>query len=182
MAESSRSISSVPSIDSATYAQNVIDYEHHEIHGGSHYYVQGFVTLADEGTLYVKLVTPDNAKWTHFVYDIRSTGICTSYFDEGATGGMTGGSGVTPINNNRNSIKTSGVVITSGVANATSYDKRLESDKWGADGFKESIGGSGGRGDELILKQGTTYLRTFISGAADNIIQFKASWYEHTDK
>ena len=36
--------------------------------------------------------------------------------------------------------------------------------------------------DEIILKQNTTYLRSFTSGAASNIVNFKASFYEHTDK
>lgn len=52
----------------------------------------------------------------------------------------------------------------------------------GANGFKETIGGGSGRDDELVLKQNETYLRTFTSFADDNIVQFKASWYEHTDK
>ena len=169
-------------IDASTHSLQVIDYAHHEIHGGSHYYVQGFLQLDDEDTHYIKLVTPNTAKWSHFIFNIQSTGICTSYLDEDATGGMTGGAGVTPINNNRNSAKTSGVTLTSGVTNATGYTTRLENDMWGAAGFKESIGGGSSREDELILKQNTVYLRTFISGADDNIIQFKASWYEHTCK
>jgi hypothetical protein len=160
----------------------VIDYVHHEIHGGSHYYIQGYLELNDTETFFMKLVTPDTAKWSHFVYKISSTGITTSTFDEDATGGMAGGTGVTPLNNNRNSTKTSGMVFTSGVTTATGYTTRLENDKWGADGFKENIGGGSGREDELILKQNTTYLRSFTSGAAANIIQFKASWYEHTNK
>ena len=173
-------------LDSSTAAVTTIDYAHHEIHSGSHYYIQGYLTLAEEegggeGTYYVKLVTPNTTKWSHFLFDIKSTAICTTTLDEGATGGMTGGSDVTPINNNRNSDKTSGMVLTSGVTVADSYAKRLENDKWGANGFKETIGGGSSRSDELILKQNTTYLRTFISGAAGNIVQFKASWYEHTD-
>lgn len=169
-------------VDSATHAATTLSYEHHEIHGGSHYYLQGYLELNDTDTFYVKLVTPDTTKWSHFVYDIRSTGICTSYFDEGASGGMAGGASVVPINNNRNSANVSGMVFTSGVTVATTYTTRIESDMWGAAGFKENIGGSGGRGDELVLKQNTTYLRTFISGADSNIIQFKASWYEHVNK
>jgi hypothetical protein len=169
-------------VDPATWAIEVIDYAHHEIHGGSHYYVQGFIELDDTDTFYIKLVTPDTTKWSHFIFDIKSSGICTAYLDEGATGGMAGGVGVTPINNNRNSANTSGMVLTSNVTVATSYVTRLEADKWGASGFKETIGGGSGREDELILKQNTTYLRTFISGADANIIQFKASWYEHTSK
>ena len=174
-------------VDASTYALETIDYAHHEIHSGSHFYIQGYLTLAleegaGEGTYYVKMTTSNSSKLMHFVFDIKSTGICTTYLDEGATGGMADGSPVTPINNNRTSSKTSGATFTSGVTVATSYDTRLENDKWGADGFKESIGGGSGRDDELVLKPNTTYLRTFISGTADNIVQFKASWYEHSDK
>ncbi len=169
-------------VDSCTRTLQTIDYSHHEIHGGDHYYVQGYLELGDGDVHRVKFVTPDTAKWLHFIFEIKSTGICASTLDEGASGGMTGGSSVVPINNNRNSTKTSGITLTSGVTAATSYVKRVENDKWGAEGFKQTIGGGGGRDDELILKQNTTYLRTFTSGAADNIIQFKASWYEHTNK
>lgn len=169
-------------IDKSTEALETIDYAQSKIHSGSHFYIQGYLILGDGGEFRVKLVTPDNAKWMHFVFEIKSTGICETTFDEGATGGMAGGSNKDPLNNNRNSTKTSGAVLTTGVSTATTYDFRIEDDKWGAAGFKQTIGGGGGREDELILKQGTTYLRTFISRAVDNIIQFKASWYEHTDK
>ena len=168
--------------DASTLSLNCMDYEHHEIHAGSHYYIQGFLELADLATYYVKMVTPVTTRWSHFVFAIKSTGICATYLDEAATGGVAGGSAITPLNNNRNSTRTSGMVFTSGVTTATGYTTRLENDKWGADGFKETIGGGSGRSDELVLKQGTTYLRSFISGADDNIIQFKASWYEHTNK
>lgn len=166
-------------VDSVTGALETVDYAHHEIHSGSHYYISGYIELSDTDTHYVKLVTPNTTTWSHFMFDIKSSGICVSTFDEGASGGMTGGAAVVPINNNRNSANTSGVVITSGVTVATTYVTRLENDKWGASGFKETIGGGSSRDDELILKQNTTYLRSFTSGADNNIIQFKASWYEH---
>lgn len=169
-------------IDASTNSLQTVDYAHHEIHSGSHYYIQGYLELDDNDTHYVKLVTPDTTKWSHFIFKINSTGICSTTFDEDATGGMTGGAGVTPINNNRNSANTSGLVFTSGVTACTGYTTRLDNDKWGSDGFKENIGGGSSRDDEIMLKQNTVYCRSFISGADDNIIQFKASWYEHTDK
>ena len=169
-------------IDTITRSLQTISYPHHEIHSGSHFYLQGFIELDDLDTFYIKLVTPDTTRWSHFLFNIKSTGICTTYLDEDATGGMTGGSSVLPLNNNRNSATASGMVFTSGVTAATSYTTRIENDKWGSAGFKENIGGGGGREDELLLKQNTTYLRSFISGADSNIIQFKASWYEHINK
>ncbi len=169
-------------MDLITHVLRVIDYVHSEIHGGNHYYIQGYIELNDTDTFYVKLVTPNTTKWSHFIFDIKSTGICSSTLDEDATGGMAGGAGVIPINNNRNSANTSGMVLTSNVTACTGYTKQLENDKWGADGFKQNIGGGSSRDDELILKQNTVYCRGFVSGADNNIVQFKASWYEHTNK
>jgi len=172
----------VSPVDSITAAIETISYAHHEIHAGSHFFLQGFIELDTDGEMRIKMVTPDTAKWSHFIFAVKSTGICETYLDEGAVGGMAGGSNVVPLNNNRNSDNVSGMVFVSGVTAASAYVTRLEADKWGAAGFKEAIGGGGGREDELLLKQNTTYLRTFISGADSNIIQFKASWYEHTNK
>ena len=39
-----------------------------------------------------------------------------------------------------------------------------------------------GYSDELMLKQNAVYCRAFTSGSASNLVGFKASWYEHTDK
>ena len=164
-------------IDASTNSLQVVDYPHHEVHSGSHYYIEGYTTLGNGGTLYVKLVTPDTTKWSHFMWEITSSGILTTSLTEDATGGMTGGAAVTAFNNNRNSVNTSGMVITSGVTvntggtiiSQTSFGNR-------------SVGGSHGRDDEIMLKQNSTYLRAFTSGAASNIVGFKASWYEHSDK
>ena len=164
-------------LESETHAYKVINYEHHEIHGGSHYFIEGYTTLGLAGTLYVKLVTPDTTKWSHFVWRLNSSGILTTTLVEAPTGGLAGGAGVTPINNNRNSTKTSGLVITSGVS-APTGGTIISQESFGS----KSAGGALSRGDEIILKQNTTYGRTFLSGTASNIIGFKASWYEHTNK
>ena len=176
-------VSETLGIDSATDVLEVIDYVHHEIHDGNHFYIQGYVTMGTTTTpLRIKLVTPDSAKRAHFVFRVESSGITSMTLDEDATGGMTGGTAIVPLNNDRNSTTASGMVLTSGVTAATSYVTRIDNDKWGAAGFKSNIGGGGGREDELILKENTTYLRTFTSFADANIIQFRASWYEHTNK
>jgi len=170
-------------IDAITRTLSVIDTTHHEIHEGDHYFMQGFTTLDDSpGVLRVKIVTPDTATWAHFEWKITSSGILATTLDEDATGSMAGGSAVTPLNSNRNSTNTSAMAITSGVTAADSYTTRIENDKWGAAGFKNDIGGGASREDEIILKQNTTYLRTFTSYTADNIVQFKASWYEHASQ
>ena len=178
----SNSVARAIRIDAVTHAIETIAYPHHEVHEGEHYYIEGYATLADAAELRVKLVTPDTTKWGHFAWSISSSGILTTEFYEGASGGMAGGSGITPLNNNRNSGNTSAIVITSGVAVATSDGSLISSAKWGSGDKFAASGGGDNRDDEIILKQDTIYLRKFISGAADNIVQFRAGWYEHASK
>jgi hypothetical protein len=240
-------------LDSSTHSLQTVSYEHHEIHGGSHYYIEGSTTLADTATLYAKIVAPDTGKWAHFTWQISSNGILTSNLYEIPAGGMAGGARATIHANNRNKncwsgrqdggnnesvltdstqtwtvdaligmqvfnqtdgssaiitdntattvtatlaggtdndwddddvyeINNSQLVITSGVAVATDLGLLISTSKVGGTGFKADVGGESRRTDEIILKQNTTYLRSFLSGSDDNIISFKASWYEHTDK
>lgn len=160
----------------------VVSHVEDAIHVGEHYYISGFATLGNnagvDDTLYVKLVTPDTAIRVHFRWEINAGGILETNFWEGASGGMTGGTGVTPINNNRNSDSTSDIVITSGVTVATSKGTLLDPVKVGGTGFKSVVGGNAGMDDEIILKQDTTYFREFISTSENNIITFRALWVE----
>ena len=119
-------------VDNSTGAIETITYPHHEIHEGNHFYIEGHTTLANAEELRVKLVTPDTAKWAHFLWEISSNNILTTELWEGASGGMTGGSGVTPLNNNRNSPNASVLVITSGVAVATSDGLKIGNGAWGS--------------------------------------------------
>lgn len=241
----------VPRIDTSTHTLQTIEYEHHEVHSGSKYYIEGHADLGLAATLFVKLVTPAGGKWGHFTWEIGSSGILTATLDEDALGGMAGGLVVTIHSNNRNigcwtgihdggddnatiltdstqawtpdaligyqvfnstdgssgiitdndgttvtvaalaggtgndwddddtyEINNSQMVITSGVAVADSYTQRVSNTKFGSKG----AGGQISRADEIILKADTVYLRSFTSGTANNIVNFKAKWYEHTDK
>ncbi len=235
--------------DASTEAMEVIQYEHHEIHSGSHYYLEGHATLGNAGVLRVKLVTPNTDKWSHFVWEISSSGILSTDFYEGASGGMANGSRAVIHANNRNVNSWSGShtgvddvavltdstqawtvdaliglqvfnetdgssafitdndattvtgILTGGTGNdwdtddiyeinnsqmvvdkavdvATNLGLLLSDASWGS----RTISGGTSREDEIILRSNTTYYRTFLSGAADNRLMFKASWYEHTDK
>lgn len=158
-----------------------IDQVHNEIHNGTHYYIEGYTTLANLAVLRVKLVTPNSGKRAHFTWAIYSSGILTTTLHEGASGGMAGVGAVdvTPFNSDRNSNNASEIDITKGVDAATSDGLLISQASWGASGFKAIVGGGSSREDGLTLKKDTTYLRTFTSGADANIVQFKASWYEY---
>jgi hypothetical protein len=240
-------------LDSSTSSIQVVDYAHHEVHSGSHYYVQGFRNMGLAEVFRIRLQTPASPKEVHFLYSIKSTKALVTTFDEGATGGMAGGLRPTIHANNRVTGCYSGLhtgadnqatvmtdataaftvdaligstifnstdlssgniidndattvtvtalsggtgnewdtddkyeinntqsVLTSGIAAATTYDQRLENDSWGSDERKLEVGGGGARGDELVLRADTAYLRTFTTVEADNLVTFRAVWYEHS--
>ena len=166
--------------DELTDVLNMIDYPHHEVHDGNHYFMEGYIELNNGGKYFVKLETPDTMEWAHFKWEIESTGVLTTTLDEDASAGMSGGSSVVPLNNNRNSANTSGIVITGNTTSCTTYVTRVSNQKFGVAATpSKAVGGGAAREDELILKQGTVYCRSYTSGSDSNIINFKANWYEH---
>ena len=168
-------------VDASTHAFETIDYVHHEIHGGSHFYVAGYVELNDTETLEWHVTTPATDKEPHMVFSVESSGICGVDVFEGAT--ATGGESITPVNNNRRSTKSSILTVKKNPTSITVSGELIDASKWGAGGNKLSAGGGGvAREDETILKSNTEYLYRITSGANSNIISFKGSWYEHTPK
>jgi len=169
-------------LDPSTEGQVVVDHHSYGIHEGEHFYMEGFTTLGSAGTLYVKLVVPDLPKRPHFHWTIQSSGILESNFYEDVAGGMAGGVPVTPLNNNRNDTGSSILTLTKGVSVGSDLGTTISSMKVGGTGFKTVTGGGDTRSEEIILKQDTTYLREFISSSDDNIVSFRAMWFEHTDR
>ena len=165
-------------IDKITGSLVTIGFGSYKIHEGNHYYIEGFTELGVDGVLYVKMVTPELPARVHIRWEIESSGVLETYFYEGVSDGMAGGSSVIPWNNDRNSTNTSTVVLTSGVDVATNLGEMISKHKVGGTGFKTVSGGSADRSDELLLKPDTIYLRKFLSKSASNIIAFKATWCE----
>ena len=174
-------------LDTATNALVTITYEHHEIHDGSHYNIRGFSSpLASGARLSFGVAVPAGSKWPHLLFDVEGTTQTEVREYEGAT--LSGGTLVTAYNNNRNSTNVSSLVIRSNpVISGTSPTSGtlLASHSKGLAGTtpsKASAIGEIDRTDELILKSGTTYLYEIKSVGASNIIDYSATWYEHTDK
>ena len=169
-----------PLVDTATRAMNVILYEHHEIHSGSHFFVAGYDTFAADGDIDFQVTTPNTAKWAHMLFEIYSTGATVFTIFEGATVGA--GSAVTPINSNRNSSNTSTLTIQTD-GSITAAGNEIYSQAFGFVDTPSKTGGGGDRAThEIILKQNTTYRFFIESNSADNIISYAGFWYEHTDK
>ena len=178
--------SGVSGIDKATDTVQTIDYEHHEIHAGSHYMVVDVADLAINNVFDMHFVTPDTTKWTHWVFKLDTESETEWYVYEGAviTAALSGA--VTPYNNDRNSANTSGNTLTSELF-ATIAAANVKTDISGATLLAHGIigdGKNGGidvRGRELILKQNTVYLLRAVANTA-GYIDFDMEWYEHTNK
>ncbi len=109
-----------------------------------------------------------------------SSGFITANTSTTVTATLTGGTGNDWDDDDVYEINKSKIIITSGVTVATDLGLIVGNAGTGGAGFKADIGGESARSNELILRQNTTYLRAFTSGSDDNVVSFKASWYEHT--
>ena len=107
-----------------------------------------------------------------------SSAIITANTADTVTGVLAGGAENDWDTNDTYEINRTGMVITAGVTACTGYTQRVDNISFGS----RSSGGAVSREDELVLKQNTVYCRSLTSGTASNIVNFKASWYEHTDK
>lgn len=97
---------------------NSLDYPHWEIHEGNHYFYENVAALGSAEVKLLEITVPDSLKWPHFLFSVSSDLKATIELFEGVSNG-TGGSTLTPVNNNRNSSNTSGLVIKTGASVAT---------------------------------------------------------------
>jgi hypothetical protein len=165
-------------IDESTRALEVITYEHHEIHSGSHYnYCDYSLNESVDVIIEFVMTTPDTTKWVHLAFGIYSSEGATVELYEGPSG-VVGGSTIIPRNNNRNSSNLSDVTIVKDPTSITSDGIR-------AAGFLAGGGRTAGfasRENENVLKQNESYLVRITSLANSNDISWCAEWYEHIDK
>ena len=174
----------IPSVDASTNTLNVISYEHHEIHSGSHYTFTVHDADADvNDTLGFIITTPNTTKWCHLVIDAAGALQTEVTLRESTTRGL--GALQVDYNNNRNVSDTSQIVINA-MANGGAVGTVIFQDHFGVDagtGSQSVFGGGQSRGDsEWILKQNTKYLITVESLTDDNVVSLKLSFYEHTNK
>lgn len=166
-------------IDDVSGAVTTIDFAHHEVHDGDHFFVDGFGTVGVGTSIDFTIVTPNTTRWSHMLFNIETTQPTEIYIYEANNLG-TGGTAATPINNNRNSLGTSTLVIKQGQTVGT-LGTLLSSKAVGAPGVAgKSSGGMASRVDEMILKQNSNYLYRITSRGGTNIISYQGYWYEHT--
>jgi len=171
-------------IDNSTGSIQTIEYEHHEIHSGSHYFVSGYVDLANSHVLQFTWQMPDTTKWIHWNWNIYTESETLWQVYEGGSITNALANAITPLNNNRNSSNTSATTMRyEDHANTAAADTDvtpttlIESGISGAgkdSGFAE-------RTSELVLKQNELYVLRATANAA-GYVNFTMEWYEHTDK
>lgn len=172
-------------LDSATHTLQCITYEHHEIHNGSHFMIEDVENLATNNVFDVQFITPNTTKWIHFDFVLTCENQTEWYIYEGSTIN-TSGTVLTPINNDRNSVKISTTSILA-IKNTTVVNANLDTDVSTSKTIAHGLIGSGkdggiiNRDDEIILKQNTIYCMRAIANTA-GYINFLMKWYEHTNK
>ena len=177
-------------LDASTRAQMIIDYSHHEIHGGSHYFNDESYDLPAADWIDIRFTTPDTAKWFHMLINVRTQeeGLFQLYENAPI---LVAGTSLTAHNSNRNSIKTSGILNFDYIVNTTEANANLDTDISSATRLRNSLLGSNQgnvsgqhRSDnEIIAKQNTAYLvRINNLVTSTRYVSWVLDWYEHTDK
>ena len=169
-------------IDLVTRSLQTIDYAHHEIHSGSHYYYSSHHDQAKNTINNHLIITPNTTKWAHMIFAYSSTGGQVNIeLSEGATYSNIGA--VDPVfNRDRNSLKANTTVVYENPVIA-SQGTVIFSQKLGVNDKKISIGGDQRGSNEIILKQNTVYLfRATELNVDATVINIEFDWYEHENK
>lgn len=150
-------------------------FDHHKDHDGKAFVVTGQVTLNNNGTVDLMVVTPDSSEWAHMLHLFRSTGEANLAITHTPT--VTNvGTLLEYANRNQNSANVAATLVyqdptLSAIGTALPYVAHFGS------GQKE--GGEERGNDEFVLKRDTTYVYRVTSEANGNDISWKMRWYEH---
>lgn len=168
-------------MDGTTRALTTIDFAHNEIHDGDHYFYTDTANLGSAATREYLITVADTDVVPHFLFDI--IGSLKTTVDIFETTTKTGGMAQTVFNNDRRSANTAETVVTHTPAGSGDGTKIFTCTLGTATGSSGKGAGGGARGEsEILLKKNTKYLIRVTSGAADNDICTKLTWYEHENE
>lgn len=168
---------SADGIDGSTNTLQNIEYEHHAIHAGNHYFITDYDSFSNGEVMDFTFVTPDSTKEAHFVFSVSGTYAVSVEALVGAVVNVAG-TVVTPVNNNGNSSNTSVMTVRTGDTFTSEGVSKLRSYA-GAN----KAAGTVERTREIVLARNTVYiLRVTNESTSANTITWDANWYEHTPK
>lgn len=182
--------------DKATNALMTVDYSHHEIHAGSHFFVEysvadiGAMTTPDD-MITLSWKTPNTLVGLHMLFSASCEGGSRVRLIKGKTGGGASPTGtLQTYNNNGFSAAVSKITDVAGLnAGKVSYDatlftggESLIDEFLTGTGFGNFTAGSDtSRDNELILAPNTEYQLSILE--AGNVpATLRLSWYEHIAK
>jgi hypothetical protein len=169
-------------LDHITNSRVVMEYEHHEIHAGDHFFYSDYDSDVDTaGPKYYRLTTPNTTKLIHILFSLYSEGSGTWQLFENPTVNAAG-TAATTFNSNRNSATAAGLVVA--------YDPTSTADGTQIKIWRTGIGtntGSRAGGEarstyEIMLKQNEDYFLKFTPDADNAKTKAELNWYEHTNK
>lgn len=168
-------------IDTSTRAFNVIDYAHHEVHGGSAFWAYKTATLGNGEISTIGFVTPDTTKWAHLLMKVDLSAAATLDILEDVTS-FAGGAAFTELNFNRNSGTAATCAVTTGHTGSDLITPTGGSEIWNEDLGTRGVQTSRSNASELIMKQDSNYLFRVTNSTVANNVSILLTWYEHTDK
>lgn len=185
-------------VDPSTNSLQTIEYEHHEIHGGSTFRVQhnddAIPATGSGGELVIAFFVPAGEKAPHMIWEYVHQGDMTMKLLEGVTFNASAGTDRAPKNSNRNSSNTS---ILQGKATGALVADFVTVGEQSADTIyaggtvislkrsyaSKNVEAGGARRQEVVLKTNTNY--AFVLDNNETTTQggqIRLEWYEHTPK
>ncbi len=158
-----------------------LEYPHHEIHEGNHFYAYKTASLTNGQVLTLAFIIPESAKQFHVFMEFDVATACTIDVLEDVTS-FAGGAAFTILNNRRDfqDRKASGATCLVG---HTGSD--LVVPTGGTEIYAQSLGagnrsgGTLGHDAELVLKRNSNYLFRITNGTTTQGVTIILQWYEH---
>lgn len=179
-------IDTIP-LDLSTEAVINIDYEHHEVHSGSHFFAKGWfdsASAANSITLFA-FKTPDTTKEIHARSLFSGEGEFTVEIYEGVSVDLdTYGTKITNLFCNNRIIDNTPTLGAYSIDAGDIGEITGGTSIWsGILGTGKTSGGISGLNDEIIAKRNTIYL-FLITKVPTGVLWFDYNffWYEHTNK
>lgn len=165
--------------DSRTRALEVIDYPHHEVHRGDHYFVSETRTPGAGSSFEWLIVTPNSTTWSHFILvpSAKDVGIFALY--EGTA--KAGGTAITERCSDRNGVDANAGLVWTYTPGAGADGTLIRN--WYIPAAGPAVRDPGeGRAQEIILKANTSYLLRWTPSGGGAVAAFiDAEWYNHAN-
>jgi len=165
--------------DALTGVPMFMDYAHHEVHAGTHYFYDDTHLLTKNTGIVHLIKTPDTNRSAHFLMAVGATGGQTLVeVFEGPTVSNVG----TPepvFNRNRN-FPDNNTTLLYETPTYSASGVRIGRATYGTRDKKSAGGGDRGE-SEIVLKRNTLYLITILElNVAATVINITFDWYEHS--